>query len=158
MPWLLDGNNLAQGGDREAVRRAALAVARHERVRILVIFDGVPPAGVAASEKLGGVEVSYARNADAAILALLGRAGRGWRVATDDRELGLRARAAGAEVVTAGTFWRKARSVEQASGGQRNPVSDLTKEFEYFGDSTGRLPAAPARTRRRPATARRRKR
>jgi hypothetical protein len=157
VPWLLDGNNLARGGDREVVRRAALAVARHERVRILIFFDGAPPAGVGAGEKLGAVETRYVGHADTAILAFLQRGGRGWRVATDDRDLGRRVRAAGAEVVPGASFWNKAQAAAQASESQTGAVGDVAAELEYFADERHRLPESSSRVARRAARPRRRK-
>jgi len=149
MPWILDGNNLAGGRDREAVRRAALAVARSERVRIVVFFDGRPPAGASAHERLGAVEVRYVGNADGAIADFLGRNGRGWRVATDDRELQRRAAATGAEAVPAAAFWRKADAAATAAGGGAGASVGVADELAYLRDERGRLPDAPARVRRR---------
>ena len=153
MPWLLDGNNLAHGGSREKVRRAALAVARSERVRILVFFDGAPPPGSAASEILGAVEVRYVGNADSAIVAFLRPHGRGWRVATDDRELARLARDAGAEAVPAAAFWRKAAAVLAAAPAGAGAEPGVADEIDYFRDAGHRLPDAPKRVprpRRRP--------
>lgn len=62
MPWILDGNNLARGGNRERVRRAALALARTERIRLVLFFDGAPPAGSPDTERLGAVDVRYVPN------------------------------------------------------------------------------------------------
>jgi hypothetical protein len=149
MPWLLDGNNLARGGDRSSVRRAALAMARNERIRILVFFDGAPAPGGATSEKLGAVEIRHARHADAAILAFLSKAARGWRLATDDRDLGRAARAAGAEVVAAASFWRKAKAALQAARPAAEAVSDVAAEEAYLADERHRLPGRPARIRRK---------
>jgi hypothetical protein len=149
MPWLLDGNNLARGGDRSSVRRAALAMARNERVRILVFFDGAPEPGGATSEKLGPVEIRHARHADTAILAFLSKAGRGWRLATDDRDLGRAARATGAEVVPAASFWRKAEAALQTAGPAAEPVSDVAAEMAYLANESHRLPGRPSRIRRK---------
>lgn len=155
MPWLLDGNNLVRGRDRASVRRAALTVARGERVRILVFFDGAPPPGVGATERLGPVEVRYASHADTAILAFLRGSGHGWRVATDDRALGFAAREAGAEVVPAAQFWQKAASAAQAAGPEAAPGSGVEEEMAYFADETHRLAGAPARVTRKRARPRR---
>ena len=150
MPWLLDGNNLARGKDRETVRRAALAVARHEKVRILVFFDGVPPVGSGDVERLGSVEVRYVGHADSAITGFLRQKGRGWRVATDDRELQRRVVATGAEAVSAGTFWQKAAAApvqesEERGGRRGGSAGDL----DYLRDAHRRLPDAPRRIPRR---------
>ncbi len=148
MPWVLDGNNLAGGGDREAIRRAALALARRERVRVLVFFDGAPPPGSPAIEHLGAVEVRYVGDADAAIVALL--AGRkGWVLATDDRALAASARARGAAVVGSSAFWRKLERVPSCrgkAGGEEAAEKPQTLDLD---GRIERLPSAPARVRRR---------
>jgi hypothetical protein len=148
MPWILDGNNLAGGGDRERVRRAALAVARGERVRLLVFFDGAPPAGSAPVVGLGQVELRYVPHADSAIVAHLVGRGTGWVLATDDRQLGARAKALGARVVSGSEFWAKvARAAAAGSAG--SPAADLDAEMAYFRDRSARLPGAPTPIRRR---------
>ena len=149
MPWILDGNNLAGGRNREAVRRAALAVARSEKVRIVVFFDGGPPAGSGALERLGAVEVRYAGHADGAIVEFLGGNGRGWRVATDDRELQRRSAAVGAEAVPAAAFWRKADAAAAGATGGREAAAGMAGELAWFRDGRGRLPEAPRRVPRR---------
>ena len=149
MPWILDGNNLARGGDRESVRRAALAVARQERVRLVVFFDGRPPAGADAVERLGAVEVRYAANADAAILAFLAGGGRGWIVATDDRTLADRARGLGARAVDAAEFRRKAERATAASQAGAPAGPDLRAELEYFRNPANRLAGAGVGPQRR---------
>jgi len=151
----LDGNNLVRGRDRASVRRAALAVARGERVQILVFFDGAPPPGVGTTEKLGAVEIRYTGHADTAILAFLRGSGRGWRVATDDRALGIAARAAGAEVVPSARFWQKAAAVAQTPGPEAGSGSAVDEEMAYFGDRKRRLPGGPSRIARRSPRVRR---
>ena len=157
MPWLLDGNNLARGGDRETVRRAALAVARQERVRILIFFDGAPPSGAGAVASLGQVEIRYAGHADTAILAFLKGGGHGWRVATDDRELGRKARLTGAEVVPSAGFWHKARAAEDVTEARPAAGDDLAAELAFFADESQRLPGSSIGAGRRAARRRRRK-
>lgn len=150
MPWVLDGNNLARGGSREAVRAAALELARSERVRLVVFFDGAPPPGAPDRERLGSVEVRYTANADTAILAFLSPSGRGWRLATDDRSLALRARDSGAEVVDAAGFWRKVTALTERAGGVRPSASTDVAGHAVFSEATP-LPEAPVRiARRRP--------
>lgn len=143
MPWILDGNNLARGGNRERVRRAALALARTERIRFLLFFDGAPPAGSPETERLGPVEVRYVPYADRAILDVVARRGRGWRVATDDRALAVRIRAAGAECVAAASFWEKAAAAEASAPVGAPPIGTATL------DGVERLVDAPARVPRR---------
>ncbi len=156
MPWLLDGNNLARGGARERVRQAALAMARVQRVQVVVVFDGAPPAGTAEVERLGQVEVRYAPHADAAILGLLETGGAGWRLATDDRELARRARDRGAEVVAGATFWARVEEVSSGSAAADQGVPPWRRELAFFEDARNRLPPAPARVVRRRGGARRR--
>ena len=157
MPWLLDGNNLARGRDRALVRQAALAVARQEKVRILIFFDGAPPQGVGETEKLGSVEVRYVVHADTAILAFLRTSRRGWRLATDDRALGVAARAAGAEVVVGASFWQKAAAAAQVANPEDGRRGGVGAELAYFADQTHRLPRGPTRVARRRARVRRAK-
>ncbi len=145
MPWLLDGNNLAGGRDREAVRRAALDLSRRERIRIQVFFDGAPPPGTGAVERLGPVEVRYVGHADAAIVAFLRGRGRGWRVASDDRELGRRVRAEGAEVVTAAAFWERIAALAGDADGRSQAETARDP-----AQATERLPDGPVRVRVRP--------
>ncbi len=148
MPWLLDGNNLAGGRDREEVRRAALTLARRERVRIHIFFDGAPPAGTGQAESLGPVEVRYAADADAAIVAFVRGRGRGWRVATDDRGLARRVRDEGAEVVAAAAFWeRAARAAAGAGEGSGRGPESTRESLRGLAETTERLPDAPGRVR-----------
>jgi len=149
MPWVLDGNNLASGGDRERVRRAALAVARGERVRIVLFFDGAPPAGSADRESLGPVEVRYVADADRAIVERLRAGGRGWRLATDDRRLAMLARGCGAAVVPGAAFWQKASAAGSAgeAGGERGSAFSGGRGY---AEGVERLAESPRRVPRRP--------
>lgn len=157
MPWLLDGNNLAGGRDRESVRGAALTLARHERVRILVFFDGAPPPGSTSVERLGAVEVRYAPHADGAIVAFLRGKGRGWKLATDDRDLGRRVRAEGAEVLPAAAFWGKAAAAAAVhdetgaarSGGETESLGRLLETTERLPEEPTRIPRGVRRRNRR---------
>lgn len=148
MPWVLDGNNLAGGVNRSAVRRAALELARGERVRILVFFDGAPPLGAPPVAHLGAVEVRYVRNADAAIVALVTGGGGGFRVATDDRALAARLRAVGAEVVGSATFWERVGRAQakraSASGEEKPSWLDADAPIQRLPEVARRVP------RRRP--------
>lgn len=147
MPWVLDGNNLAGGSHRGPVRRAALSLARQQRVRVVVFFDGEPPSGVPGVERLGAVEVRYVRNADAAITALVA-GGSGFRVATDDRALAAKLRAAGAEVVGSATFWERVSEAESRRAGESGEEKPFSLDLDA---AIQRLPEAPGRVpRRRP--------
>ncbi|MEW6337314.1 MAG: hypothetical protein ACOY3Y_10025 [Acidobacteriota bacterium] len=143
MPWILDGNNLAGGRSRDAIRKAALDLARRERLRIVLYFDGAPPPGSAAVEKLGTLEVRYVPHADSAILGTIGADGRGWRLATDDRELASRAKAAGAAPVAAEAFWKK---LEGAAGREREQPGPRP---DGYPDGVQPLPEVPGRVPRR---------
>lgn len=150
MPWLLDGNNLAGGRDRAKVRAAALQLARRERIRIVVYFDGAPPGGVPDVESLGRVEVRYVANADAAIVTFLGRGGKGWRLCTDDAALARKARQLGAEVVKAASFWSKVGRINGDAYDQAR--IDVAEEITYFqeaGDGDIDRPRLVPRRRRR---------
>ena len=107
MPILLDGNNLLydlpqRDRCREDVRRMVLDRVRHERQRVIVVFDGPPPTGSPPRESLGSVTVVWAgaRSADDVIIATLPESApaRQWVVVTDDRGLARQARARGAEI------------------------------------------------------------
>ena len=140
MPWVLDGSNLAGGGDRGAVREAALALARRERISLVVYFDGTPPAGAPPVERLGPVEVRYVPDADAAIVKLVGSKPRSWIVASDDRALARRVRASGARAVAAAVFWKRAAGKGAERPQEGRGVVDVAAEAEYFRDATNRLP------------------
>ena len=107
MPILLDGNNLLHrlpktNRSRAEIRRLVLEATRHEQSKLIVVFDGPPPAGGRSEESLGRVTVLYSapKSADDVIIARLPRAAaaRNWVVVTDDRELARRVRERGAEV------------------------------------------------------------
>ncbi|MCS7182408.1 MAG: NYN domain-containing protein [Thermoanaerobaculum sp.] len=137
MPWVVDGNNVARGGDREGVRRAALALARVEKLRLVLFFDGAPPAGVGQVEQLGAVEVRYVPHADLAIVHWLRRQPGGCLLITSDRALAAQARTLGARVLPAQAFWQKV---------ERLPDSPSTKARAKIpaevDDRTGVVPLA----------------
>ena len=105
MPIIVDGNNLLHrlpttSRPRAEVRRLVLETTRHERIAIVVVFDGPPPTGSPSEESLGSVTVVYAGKAvaDDVMIGRLptGRAASQWAVVTDDRGLAERARGRGA--------------------------------------------------------------
>lgn len=146
MPWVVDGNNVAGGTAREATRRAVLALAHREKLKIVLFFDGAPPPGTPAVEHLGAVEVRYVPHADSAILALLQQGGRGWRLVSSDQALASKARSLGAEVVSARAFWRKLES--QKSGPEEPDKSNAIGGGDYRAGVTP-LPQQPGRIRRK---------
>lgn len=116
MPILVDGNNLLHRlphryRDRPELRRLCLDLVRRDGLQLLLVFDGQPPAGSPPRESLGRLTILYAapRTADDAIIASLPPAprARSFVVVTDDRELGLRARRAGASVRPLRDWWPK---------------------------------------------------
>ncbi len=118
MPLLVDGNNLLHrlpkpARTRSAVRTRVLEATRHERMSVVVVFDGPPPAGSPADEALGRVTVVYsgASSADDVIIGRIpaGRSARQWVVVTDDRALANRAHQRGAAVRTLGEWSARPR-------------------------------------------------
>lgn len=145
MPYLVDGNNVAGGKDRAKVRRAALRLAERERLRIILYFDGAPPAGVKEVERLGAVEVRYVPHADDAMLAFLQGVGSGWRVVTSDKKLGERAKNLGATVLPAWAFWDKVAAATEAKAGEKH----FSEDVEAFYRSVTPLAPGAERIRRR---------
>lgn len=146
MPWVVDGNNVAGGRDREPVRQASLRLAARERLRIVLFFDGAPPPGVAQEERLGAVEVRYVPHADEAILAYIRASSTGCKLVTSDRRLAERARYFGAQVVSSEAFWQKVGGAE----GEPNEKGKVPAEpLEELLACTTPLPEGPQRVRRR---------
>lgn len=117
MRWLVDGMNLIGSRpdgwwrDRDgAVRRLVgelRAFAERSGDEVCVIFDG-RPVELAADPGPVDVRFSTGRGRDAADDDLARLAGEGTTVVTSDADLAGRARAAGAEVVGAAAFRRRA--------------------------------------------------
>lgn len=117
MPILIDGNNLMfslpqRDQSREAVRRLVLELTRHERISVILLFDGPAPEYTGPREHLGSVEILYsgASSADDAIIRILRNSGspKDWRVVTDDRELRRRARQLGSSILSC-SAWKSRR-------------------------------------------------
>lgn len=118
MPLLVDGNNLLHrlpttSRTRSAVRALVLDATRHERMSVVVVFDGPPPDGSPEREALGRVTVVYSGTAaaDDVIIRRIpdGAGARQWVVVTDDRGLAGRAREQGAAVRTLGEWSARPR-------------------------------------------------
>jgi len=149
VPVLVDGNNAAHHlpgvrGDRGALRRRVLELARRSRITVAVVFDGPPPAGTPAVERLGAVTIRYAggRSADDVIVAGLprGAAARQWTVVTDDRGLAARVCAAGARVEPVAAFFaRTASSGGRAEKPERPSEAEIAEWLDLFGGE--RVPA-----------------
>ena len=148
MPVVIDGNNLLhrlppEQRSRADVRRRALDLVRHESVRLVVVFDGPPPAGSPTDEHLGKVHVRYsgAASADDVILKLLpdGRAAAQWVVVTNDRRLGDLARSKGAGVRTLAEWLGRRGAPKKRDGYESKLSSHAIADWErYF--STGGEP------------------
>jgi predicted RNA-binding protein with PIN domain len=141
MPVLLDGNNLlhrlpARNRNREELRRLVLESCRHERMTVIVVFDGPPPAGAPPRESLGAVSVVYAgsETADDVIIRSLpgGRAARNWVVVTDDRALQERARQRHAQVRSVAEWSRKKPGPPSRSRTEPKLSSHEVAEWEEY--------------------------
>ena len=136
MPFLVDGSNLAgrRGGDRDAVRRRVLELARHRTVTVRLLFDGPPPDGRPSRESRGPVTVSYSggRSADDVIVGSIprGSAARNWTVVTDDRELRRRVKSEGAGAMCVADFERKLASARPS--GPDKPGDDAPVDVEEW--------------------------
>jgi hypothetical protein len=172
MPILVDGNNLLYRlprgmRSRAAVRRMVLDLVRHESTRVLVVFDGPPPAGSPERESLGRVSVLYAgpRSADDVIMARLGQAPRPreWVVVTGDRGLASRARARGATVRGVAEWQAKLEAAARARDDDRSPAGGMSpaevQQWEaYFASGRPAEPSADREREDRPAVVPRRRR
>jgi hypothetical protein len=118
VPILIDGNNLMHrlpGSERSRGegRRLTLARSRRERMKVVLVFDGPPPAGVPEREELGSLTVLYSGTASADERIVAAATGPTWVVVTDDRALAARVRQAGAEVRPLAT-WMEPRPAARA--------------------------------------------
>jgi predicted RNA-binding protein with PIN domain len=115
VPHLVDGDNLLgswpgrtrSDAEKRRLVREIGALARRDRRRIVVVFDGSPAPGVAFG---AGVHFSGpGRKADAVILELLSKEAdpRGWTVVTNDRPLADQGRWTGARVESATDFRKR---------------------------------------------------
>jgi len=149
MPYLLDGNNLIgivrrsarpSEEDRSALIAEIAARLRVTRARATIFFDG--PAGERTAS-LGNltVRVPSSGTADDAILRELGRAGKPREaiVVTADRELGRRARDAGAKVCPPQEFFERFGTVRGGSEARADAASvDVEEWTKYFQDEGNR--------------------
>jgi hypothetical protein len=147
MPIFVDGNNLlyrlpAGSRSRAEVRRMILEATRHERMAVVVVFDGPPPAGSPSEESLGSVTVVYsgATKADDIVIRRLptGRDASQWVVVTDDRGLADRARRRGAAVRGLAEWQRRRRAMPKRIAREEKLSSHEVREWEEFfsGDGT----------------------
>jgi hypothetical protein len=150
MPILLDGNNLLHRlrpgpVSRTRVRQLVLDACRRERMQVVVVFDGPPPAGTPEREHLGRVEVVYsgAESADQTIVRRIGdaRSARVWVVVSDDRGLAARARNRGAEV--RGLDQWLARRPPRSRGASPEPALSSREIAEWQQFFSGTRPDDP---------------
>ena len=139
MPLLIDGNNLLHrlpkpGRTRSAVRALVLEATRHERMSVVVVFDGPPPTGAPEHEVLGRVAVVYsgASAADDVIIGRIpaGRRAREWVVVTDDRGLTGRARERGAATRTLAEWSARPRPAPPKARAEAKLSSREVAEWE----------------------------
>ena len=140
MPRIVDGDNLLGGwpgrkrsdGDRRGLAHEIARLARRERWRMVVVFDGVHPP-----VRSLGSDVYYSghgRSADELILDILRREQdrRGWVVVTDDRSLADQCRHLGARVEGCRRF--RQRLAVGEDGEKPNRVEDLDYWMKVFKD------------------------
>lgn len=151
MSEIVDGNNLMGrlgGGTAEGLVKELADVARARRKKLVVVFDGPPPAGGAKVQPLGDLTIVYAapRTADEEIVRRIqeSRDPRGLTVVTDDRALAGAVAAAGARTVGTDSYRKEgtarlprkdARIEAQKEAPPANP-----REWErWFSDPKNRL-------------------
>jgi len=146
MPILVDGNNLLHrlprgSRSRVEVRRLILEAVRNERMAVVVVFDGPPPAGSPQEESLGSATIVYsgAAVADDVIIGRLprGAGARQWVVVTDDRGLTNRARQRGAEIRPLAEWQRKRATKSKRVARESKLSSHEVQEWEQFFASGG---------------------
>lgn len=151
--YLIDGNNvIGQRGkgyeswfsDKPAARRQLLndlaRLARVKKLRLTVVFDGVPDGAFPDGSSFRGVKVLYARqnsDADTRIveLAEAERNKRSLTVVTSDGKLTARVRVCGVKVIRSGEFRQMLEdAVDTAGGNDRIIAEEETDEWlRYFG-------------------------
>jgi predicted RNA-binding protein with PIN domain len=140
VPRLVDGDNLLGSwpgrsrseADKRTLIRDLARLAARERRRVVVVFDGSAPLGVAV-----GPDALFAgpgKSADERILELLRSQHdpRGWTVVTDDRALADRARWLGAGVERARSLRGRIEGAPPAD--KPGPGEDLAYWSEVFRD------------------------
>lgn len=154
MSYLVDGNNVmgqrvGWHRDRAGARRRLLQdlarLARGERLRIEVVFDGAPDEHFPDGSSFMGVRIFYAARgstADERIKGLVdaARERRTLVVVTSDRQLADYVRRSGVRVQRAGEFRRRLDAVADpraaAPADERAPTlshDELLAEMRYFG-------------------------
>ncbi len=139
MPLLIDGNNLLHrlpksSRTRAGVRALVLEATRHERMSVVVVFDGPPAPGSPEHEALGRVAILYsgASSADEVIVGRIpaGRSARQWVVVTDDRVLADRVRQRGAATRTLAEWSARPRPTPPRTRAEAKLSSREVAEWE----------------------------
>ena len=142
MPRLIDGDNLLgtwpgrgrSDDDKRALLREIGGLTRRERRRVVVVFDGAPPAGASY-----GPDVVYSgrESADSVILGRLRaeRDPKGWIVVTNDRQLADRCRHLGARIEGSRPF--RLRLAAGPEGEKPEEPGSLDEWLEIFGGEDG---------------------
>jgi predicted RNA-binding protein with PIN domain len=141
VPRIVDGDNVLgtwpgrsrSDADKRQLAREVERLARRDRRRIVLVFDGTPPPGVSY-----GADVVFSgagRKADAVILDRLRRERdvRGWSVVTNDRALGDQCRWLGAGIESAGDL--RKRLVADPAGEKPEAIEDVDFWLREFGGS-----------------------
>ncbi len=148
MSYLVDGNNVMgqrvgwhrdKAGARRRLLQELSRLARRERLRVEVVFDGAPDEHFPDGSSFMGVRVFYAArgsDADTRIKQMVesSRERRTLKVVTSDRALADYVRRCGAQVVRAGDFRRRLDAAPE--GGDAEPrvkESELGEWMYYFG-------------------------
>ncbi len=141
MPRLVDGDNLLgnwpgrkrSDADRRRLAHEVARLARSDRRRIVLVFDGRPPV------RSLGADVHFSgtgRSADEVILERLRAEDdpRGWIVVTEDRALADQCRYLGARIEKCARFRGR---LERADAGEKpDGVDDLDYWLQVFGSET----------------------
>ncbi|HEX4950325.1 MAG TPA: NYN domain-containing protein [Blastocatellia bacterium] len=147
--YLIDGNNVMgqrvgwhrdKAAARQRLLRELAAFAAHNKIRLAVVFDGLPEVNIADGSSFRGVKVFYARpgsDADHRILEFVERERnrKALTVVTSDLQLLNQVRAYGVRVVRSGEF-RRLLEQDFAAAEEHPPQvqdEDLSEWMRYFG-------------------------
>jgi len=151
MAYIIDGNNVmgqTPGWHRDKPRarlellKRVAAFARLRGARITIAFDGAPDQEFPEGSAFKGIKILYAHRgstADDRIVELVesSRDPRGITVVTSDRQLGVRVRQRGANVLRSGEFRKQMESIadsHEPPATEAEPDADDTEGWlRYFG-------------------------
>ncbi len=155
MPYIVDGNNvMAQTvgwhRDKSGARKRLIHDLVHfvalQRVKLKVVFDGVPDEEFPEGRKYKGVHILYARpgsDADSRIMELVSKASykRDLIVVSSDRALSSSVKHQGTRVMASGRFRRLLEECAKRTStadktGQAEPV-DVEEWLQFFNKPKG---------------------